>query len=1098
MRTFSEFINFLRLNCALLIFAVPLVAADAQPPNATRESEFFETKVRPLLLEKCVSCHGDAKQKGALRLDSRQALLKGGDNGPVLVPGEPQKSALIRVVHYNGEIKMPPAGKLKPDEIAALEQWVKNGAVWPESAKPPANSAAPDSTPFITEERRNFWSFQPVKRPVVPVVKNKAWIQAPIDNFILSELEKRGLTPAAPADKATLLRRATFDLTGLPPTPEEVRAFIADNRRDAYAKLIDRLLDSPSYGEHWGRHWLDVARYADSHDSRGSGSDGDISEAWRYRDWVVDAFNRDLPYDQFIVQQVAGDILATRGEKFDASGVIATGLLAIGNWGNGDADKEKVQTDIADDQVDIVTRGFLGLTVACARCHDHKFDPISTRDYYALSGMFFSTHILPKMAEKGAGESMLRIPLALPQDIEKGKQSAAKISEAEAKLKAETQEHYVAYAKEMQSQAARYLMAVYDYRNGAKPINSGLEAFAAQRDLHPHALRQWMSYSGVGDYRLMATPVRDVLGSAGVHGFKVNEDTPSMLVNTNAEARKLLTFTLPPQSVSIHPSPADGVVVTWKSPIDGTIKIKGSVADADGGGGDGIAWAIELRSRGAKEIASGDVPNGGAQKFPDAPLAALSVVKGDLIELLVLPKASHGYDTTIVDLTIETEDGKSVWNLAADVVGDLHQNGKGNPHSDKLGNADVWRFGDMTGSLRGKKAPDDSPLAQWQNALAGTREAAEMAANAFQKSFILTDKSSPFWINNREDETALAPATRESLEKQRIALDSLRKDAPPPLQFANGAQEGGVPQTPYAGFHDVRVHKRGSYARLGDVVPRAFPVVLAGEKQAPITQGSGRLELARWLANDKNPLTARVMVNRIWQGHFGAGIVRTPSNFGFLGERPTHPRLLDYLASEFAQGGWSLKKLHRAIMLSATYQQSSQISRKMKQADADNHLFGRMNRRRLQSEAIRDSLLSVAGRLKPERSGISIRDFKTPRRTLYITTIRSDRAGYGPLFDAADSTASVDRRTVSTVAPQALFLMNDPFILEQSQALAKRLAAVADEKSRINEAYQLLFGRAPSEGEIAIGLKFLAARESNVWEQYCQILLYSNEFVYVD
>lgn len=1097
MRMFLKFrFNFPGALCALLIFGAPLVADEAPPQNATQAGEFFENKVRPLLLEKCISCHGAAKQKGGVRLDSRDAMLQGGDNGPILVPGDVEKSSIVRVVHYDREIKMPPAGKLAPNEIDALEQWVKTGAIWPEAGKPPAD-AAPTLAPPISEERRNFWSFQPVRRPAVPSVKNKAWVRAPIDNFILSELEKRGLTPAPPADKATLIRRATFDLTGLPPTPEEVRAFIQDKNHDAYERVVDRLLGSPAYGEHWGRHWLDVARYADSLDSRGSGSDGDISEAWRYRDWVVNALNQDLPYDQFITQQVAGDILATRGDKFDASGVIATGLLAIGNWGNGDADKEKVQTDIADDQVDIVSRGFMGLTVACARCHDHKYDPISTRDYYALSGMFFSTHTLPKMAAKGAGESMLRIPLASPEEIEKGKQVVAKIAEAETQLQAATQESYAAFAKEMQGQTARYLMAVYDYQHRANPPNLTVEQFAAQHDLHPHALRQWMSYSGVGDYRLMTTPIRDVLGSAGVHGFRGMEDTPSVLVNTNAEARKLLTFTLPPQSISVHPSPTDGVAVTWKSPIDGTIKIKGGVTDGDPGGGDGIAWAIHFRSRVADEIASGEIPNGGAQKFPDVPL--FSVAKGDCIELLVLPKASHGYDTTVVDLVIETADGKSVWNLADDVVSDLHQNGKGNPHSDKLGNADVWRFGDMAGSLRGKKAPDNSsPLGQWQNALSGTREAAETAAEGVQKSFVVADKSSPFWINSPDDETALPAPARDALEKRRIALVSLRKDAPPPLQFANGAQEGGIPETPYAGFHDVRVHKRGSYARLGDVVPRGFPVVLAGENQAPITQGSGRLELARWLASDKNPLTARVMVNRVWQGHFGAGIVRTPSNFGFLGERPTHPQLLNYLASEFTQNGWSLKKMHRAIMLSATYQQSSQVSPKMKQADADNRWFGRMNRRRLESEAIRDSLLSVGGRLNPERGGLSVRDFKTPRRTLYITTIRSDRAGYGPLFDAADSTASVDRRTVSTVAPQALFLMNDPFILEQSQALAKRLSAVTDEKARISEAYQLLFGRAPSLAETAIGLKFLGARESNIWEQYCQILLCSNEFVYVD
>ncbi len=339
--------------------------------------------------------------------------------------------------------------------------------------------------------------------------------------------------------------------------------------------MVDRLLASPQYGERWARHWLDVARYADSLDARGSGGDGDIAQAWRYRDWVVNAFNEDMPYDQFITQQIAGDILAQ--EKYDPQKVIATTLLAIGNWGNGDADKEKLQTDIADDQVDIVSRGFMGLTVACARCHDHKYDPISTKDYYGMAGIFFSTHILARMADKGSGEAIQRVALLAPAELEKRNQSEAQRKAAEEKLKADTGNFYSSYAKEMLPQTARYLMAIYDLRRS----NLSVDEFAAQNNLQPHALRQWLSFTGLGDYQLMTLAQRDVLNSPGVHGFRGGEDTPSLLVNTNDEARKLLTFTIPAHSVNIHPGPKDGVVVTWKSPVDGEVKIKGGLADAD-------------------------------------------------------------------------------------------------------------------------------------------------------------------------------------------------------------------------------------------------------------------------------------------------------------------------------------------------------------------------------------------------------------------------------------------------------------------------------------------------------------------------------------
>ncbi|HVS34225.1 MAG TPA: DUF1553 domain-containing protein, partial [Gemmataceae bacterium] len=385
-------------------------------------------------------------------------------------------------------------------------------------------------------------------------------------------------------------------------------------------------------------------------------------------------------------------------------------------------------------------------------------------------------------------------------------------------------------------------------------------------------------------------------------------------------------------------------------------------------------------------------------------------------------------------------------------------------------------------------------------AAAGTdRMALERAARNFQKRFTRTDAGSPFWIKNAADETVLPSETRRTLGRLAAELNALKTAPASPMDYANGAQEGGVPGSPHAGVHDVRIHQRGRYDRLGDLVPRHFPEILAGKDQKPIASGSGRLELAEWLTRPDNPLTARVMVNRIWQHHFGEGIVATPSNFGKLGARPSNPELLDYLADQFVRSGWSIKAMHRLIMLSATYQQSCENEKS--NADPDNHLCYHMNRRRLESEAVRDSLLAVAGRLDRTAGGPPLRDFNVPRRTVYLMTIRSDRSGYGPLFDAADPTAPVDKRTVSTVAPQALFLMNDPFIWQQTKTLAKCITdGDKDDRARIQRAYLLLYGRPPIREETAIGLDFLkrGAGTQKAWEEYCQVLLCANEFIYVD
>ena len=1116
-----------RLYGGVFVFFVLAGLAAAGPVTTGDETVFFETRIRPLLAENCVSCHGEKTRHGGLRLDTRAGFEKGGDRGPLLLaaPGDVKESLLLRAVrHEAGSVKMPPGGKLAPEQIADLTAWVGKGAPWPEAARPAASFVADAAFPYPAESRK-FWSFAPVRNPPVPRVKNRAWRRSPLDAFILAELEKRGLRPAPPADRPSLLRRVTLDLTGLPPTPAQVRAFVADPSPNAYANVVDRLLASPRYGERWGRHWLDLVRYADSLDARGIGGEGDIREAWRYRDWVVQAFNRDLPYDQFVQNQIAGDLLPPpAGQDFNAAGTIATGMLAIGEWGNGDADKDKILTDIADDQVDVVSRGFLGLTVSCARCHDHKFDPIPTRDYYGLAGIFFSSHILPNLTPKGQGENPLRIPLASTAAMQRRALWQSGVDEREKRLKTTGDAHRSVLAKELLPQTARYLAAAWEYarRSATAPVDSppALASWAKSRGLHVYALRQWLAYLGLGDYRSMTVPLRDVLGMPNVRGWKsATGDTPSLLVNANADARTLLTFTLPGRSVAVHPGPSAGVAVGWISPITGTVQLTGRVTDADPNGGDGVAWIVDLRrgasSAGPTQLAFGDLPNGGAAQTLTGRLQSISVRPGDQIQLLVLPKQNHGFDTTRVELTI-TEVGhgpQRLWNLARDLVGE----------PDRRANSRLWDFYDLAGSSRmtasGAGEPE-TPLSQWQQAVAANGGAAaaavvpldrvRSASEAFARTFDLADARSPFWPSPSDDgDAALPPNAQTELAVIAGELAALRKNAPPVVEYAHGAQEGGCPGSPHAGVHDVRIHVRGSYARLGETVPRHFPVVLAGERQPPIPPGrSGRLELARWLTAPTNPLTPRVLVNRVWQHHFGRGIVRTPSNFGVLGERPTHPELLDYLASDFTKHGWSLKRLHRLILLSATYRQTSEARPETLRTDPDNRLWGRANRRRLESEAIRDSLLAASGTLDPTLGGPALpADLASPRRTLYLRTVRSDRAGFGPLFDAANAASSVDQRTISTIAPQALFLLNNPFVLDQARIVALRLTREApgtNEAARIRRAYLLLYGRSPAETEIAVGRAFLArargkkTTDALAWERYAHLLICANEFVYVD
>jgi len=986
------------LGTILLLFASLLHGAD---------SDFFERRVRPVFAEHCYQCHSAEaeKIKGGLRLDTVETVRKGGDSGALFVPGQPEKSLLIKAVRYTDpDLQMPPPKggdrKLFDAQIAHLVEWVKMGAPLPAGSN--QGSVAADS---FAAARTN-WAFRAPVDPAVPKVKNTASIKSPIDSFILAKLEAAGARPAEsahrPADKRTLIRRATYDLTGLPPTLEEVESFLKDTSRNAFAKVVDRLLASPRYGEKWARHWLDIVRYADSFDSRGIGGEADVPEAWRYRDWVVNAFNSDMPYDQFIIQQIAGDILATNVPgKFDTNALIATGVFVIGEWGTGDADKEKMLTDIVDDQIDVTGRGFLGLTLACARCHDHKFDPIPASDYYGLAGVFFSSHILPSPGAKTAGSPVLRIPLVPAEQIAARKTKEQRAAELEKEINSRTGAVFLTNAKRGQ-------------------FNQPTLA-----ELHP---------------------------SDGT-------DLPNAIANSGDAPISFITITLPAHSVAIHPSPERSAAAVWQSPLAGEIEIKGRVLDADDKCGNGIEWTL---FHGQRPIAAGKFDNG-----KDQTVAATNVTvqPGELIQLIVSPRGKdHSCDTTVVQLDVRERGGEQrAWKLPDDVAADLPARA----------NTGAWHFLSYRGA----------PLAT------------------------LTA-------------TNVSEAERLKLDNTRKELAALRAELERKIPVAHGLQEGGTPKSAYEGIRDSHILIRGKYDRLGEIVPRHFPRVLTGERTVSLgKEQSGRLELARWIASKENPLTARVMVNRIWQHHFGEGIVRTPNNFGKLGTPPTHPELLDWLAHRFVDSGWSLKAMHRLMMLSATYQQASVVesrrpggeSQKAARAlnvrpstfDPENLLFARMNRRRLEAEEIRDALLFVTSQLDFTRGGLAINDIKTKRRTLYLMTVRSDKSSYRSLFDAPDAQTIAEGRIDSTVAPQALFLLNNPFALAQTKALAERALKqeAKDDTGRIHWLYALLFAREPSAKELALGLRALAEKGEErfaAWERYCQVLLCANEFIYID
>ncbi len=1000
-------------TCLIVVF-VSILATAAEPSekkvNELAKQKFFESKVLPLLKSKCYSCHShDAKQaKGGLVLDSSEGWKKGGGLGPAIVAGDPDNSAVIQAVRYNG-LEMPPGEQLEDSEIQILVQWIASGAFDNREnlSTQPAEGA--------------LWALKPISNPQPPKVNMEKWLFDSVDSFILAKLEQNDLVPAIPADKYAWLRRVTFDLTGLAPTPKEISDFVADSSESAFISVVDRLLDSPGFGDHWARHWFDLSCYADVQNNTL------IGDTWRYRDYVIKAFNDDKPFNRFIHEQIAGDLMPFDSVEQKRELMIATGYLSIGPWVIENYIKPQLAADIVDHQIDRIGRTFLGQTISCARCHDHKFDPIPTRDYYALAGIFHSS-LTTKHTGPGVWSSIIEHELpALPIDDEKQSARQRRQKDLELELEQLRAEMHKWYRTFPDSTDANVLIS----SQGMAP-NSENVKYELSFDVGPTVWAAAEQATRKGDSILI-----ELIDAAGEvakrietfpHQWAAEKENPSLTKNVSSyvgNGKGMLTMR-----------------ITSGNP--GNKRFAGSIDN------------IEIRS-GDEVYVQEDF-----DEPVDAPLRGKQAHTG----LLVL--AQVNYDN---------------WK------------GLGINHSHAVeispGNLAIQIF---SGSRTIFKELEGD-----------TEEATARLAKA------------------------ITTATR--IKQLKIELNNLAADKQP--EYAMSMTD--IPQP-----LDVNIYRRGDFNLLGEQVPRGVLGLTNREQRLVVpTNQSGRLQLAQWLTADANTLTSRVLVNRIWHHLFGRGLVSTVDYFGVHGQRPSHPDLLDFISTRFrVDNQWSVKQTIRQLVLSNTYRMSSMGNEENTRRDPDNILLWRMNRRRLSAESIRDAMLQISGTLDTARGGSSlglelegnirgaggdvnpptwggkIAQYVKNRRTVYQPLRRHPPSGdleILPVFNFPHPNDITGARPQTTVATQALFLMNAPFVKAQATNLNLRIHQKSgnDESARLQLLYLLVTGRPPSESEAELSLRFLdslAMRDNNgivnpvfrrnAWEQLCHGLLVSNNFLF--
>jgi hypothetical protein len=1130
---------------ALLGLAVPRVVAGPAPDG----NDFFESRVRPLLVENCHRCHSTAtKQRGNLLLDSRAGLLKGGDNGPAVVPGHPERSLLIKAVGYaDADLRMPPKGRLGAEQVADLTAWVRMGAPWPESAALRPGGLA--KTVFDLQERRRHWAFQPLHAGPPPSVRHATWVRTPVDAFILAKLEAAGLAPAPPADRRTLLRRVTYDLIGLPPTLAEIDAFLADDSPDAYPRLVDRLLASPHYGERWGRHWLDLARYAET---CGHEYDLDMPEAYAYRDYVIRALNADLPYDQFVVEQVAGDLLpAPRRhptEGFNES-IIGTGFWFLGETKHSPVDVRADQADRIDNQIDVFAKTFLGLTVACARCHDHKFDAISTRDYYALAGYLQSSRLQHAAVDAPGPTHDLVGHLRGVQ------------AEARTLAVAATADALAAQS----GKVAKYLLAA---RTGCPAADEGEQDAAAidawiklLRRLGPGAvadlLHPWQVLAGLG---LDLSPeqfaarrqelVRQLRAEQARHAeqegrcavFADFRTAGASFQGGSVGVPALAGPGLPNRLKPGLQRPASETLPTPRTSGYRDWFVTGEAFGAGPSGTDDVAVQARpgrlVRRLVGPGVAHSGLVSGklqGALRSPTFVISRKKVFyhaggKGTRINLII-DGYQHIRDPIYGGLTIHLDGGDGLEWRVQDVSMWLGHRA----YVEVLDEGDGWAAVDRI--LFG----DDGPPAEAPNPLLlrllddPAVTLPDALARKYQELFVdvvarwragRLDGAGDVAVLNwmlQSDLLAIVPATEAA--RQAEAAGKLAALLRQEWEIGGhlAAPRRVLAMADGTGLNE-RVHIRGNHKTLGEEVPRRFLEAIAGADQPAPARGSGRLELARRLVDPSDPLLPRVLVNRLWQHHSGESVVRSVDNFGVLGERPTHPELLDYLAAEFVRQGWSLKRMHRLMVLSNTYQMASRGDDRAEERDPQNLLLHRMPIRRLEAECIRDALLAVSGRLDRRLYGPSVLPYVTEfmvgrgrpasgpldgdgRRSIYINVRRNFLTPLFLAFDYPVPFTTMGRRTVSNVPAQALALMNNPFVLQQAERWAKRTLAEPGRTpgERVVGLYVEAFGRRPSDGELADALAFLKEQggqygrpdDPRAWTDLCHVLVNVKEFIFV-
>ena len=919
------------LLIAIAILAPSLaIAQDAE--EFTREQiEFFELKIRPVLAAKCMECHGPDVQESGLRIDSRDLLLKGSEKYPVVVSGDPTASVLMTAIKQETDLQMPPDEKLTDAQINDFQMWIKMGMPWPDDQ---ALSKLDGYASILADH----WSLQPVKVSPLPSVSDLAWPRSNIDFYILNKLDAAKLRPSAEASRRELIRRVMFDVTGLAPTASEVAAFESDDRPDAYERMVDRVLATPQHGERWARYWMDVARYSDTlgyNFTRGRR----FPYSYTFRDYVVRAFNSDKPYDQFVVEQLAADLL----DLNDNRDLAAMGFLTVGRR------YRNQQLDV-DDRIDTTTRGFLGLTVACARCHDHKYDAIPTKDYYSLYGVFASSRV-------PADQDLPLI--GTPENTPFYGEFKSKLDDLEGKL--------AAYDK---MRAEKF---TYDFR------------------------RQ------IVDYLVRA-----------------------LAVVSDEQASELDFLVVQSQFIR------KGLVTKWRQFL--------------------------------AEKAADDDP-----------------ILGVMKQLVLLPDAQFA------------DQRESIYQKLEGANAGI-ENGMVNPLLlDRLIEAKPQNKVDLA-RLFGE-------LLQ-QVFLKSIEDGAELTAAELQLLKLVSEDGTPTHVTV---ENVTAFYNRDDNNKRRKFTQPIDEHK----SFARGNPPRAMVLSENPNPYDPRVFIRGQASRKGDHVPRQFLYAVSGKTREPFTEGSGRLEMAKAIVDPANTLTARVFVNRVWMHHFGKPLVNTPSDFGVRSDRPLQMAVLDYLADSFVRSGWSIKSLHREILLSSTYRQQSSTHEDGDTIDFENGLYWRANSRRLEYEALRDALIQALGELDLTMGGPSedlTNSSTIRRRALYTFVDRQDLPGLLRVFDFPNPDAHNARRPSTTVPQQALFLMNSPVVIDRVRNwVASEQVQNLDAGQRINYFYQRFFQRAPNTTEVQIGMDFISSPEPvskennlNVWGQYAQLLLLTNEFSFID